>query len=62
MKRERKSGKIKGAMTIYYADAGENIWSIAKRYNTSLSAVMEENGLEEEILPEKQIVLIPMIG
>ena len=49
-------------MTIYYADAGENIWSIAKRYNTSLSAVMEENGLEEEILPEKQIVLIPMIG
>lgn len=56
-KRENQS-----AMTIYYADAGENIWSIAKRYNTSLSAVMEENGLEEEILPEKQIVLIPMIG
>ena len=52
-KRENQS-----AMTIYYADAGENIWSIAKRYNTSLSAVMEENGLEEEILPEKQIVLI----
>lgn len=49
-------------MTIYYADAEKNIWSIAKRYNTSLSAVMEENGLEEEILPEKQIVLIPMIG
>ena len=54
--------RVDGMMTIYYADAGENIWSIAKRYNTSISAVMEENGLEDEILPEKRIVLIPMVG
>ena len=57
-----KTRENQSAMTIYYADAGENIWSIAKRYNTSISAVMEENGLEDEILPEKRIVLIPMVG
>lgn len=61
MKQERKSGKSK-RNDYLLCRRRENIWSIAKRYNTSLSAVMEENGLEEEILPEKQIVLIPMIG
>ncbi|MDD3193115.1 MAG: DUF3794 domain-containing protein [Oscillospiraceae bacterium] len=59
--REKKR-EDQSAMTIYYADAGENIWSIAKRYNTSIMAVMEENGLEDEILQEKRIVLIPMVG
>lgn len=59
--REKKR-ESQSAMTIYYADAGENIWSIAKRYNTSIAAVMEENGLEEEVLLEKRIVLIPMVG
>ena len=59
--REKKR-EDQSAMTIYYADAGENVWSIAKRYNTSISAVMEENGLEDEVLPEKRILLIPMVG
>ena len=58
--REKKR-ESESAMTIYYADEGESIWSIAKRYNTSISAVMEENSLEDEFLPEKKIVLIPMI-
>ena len=58
--REKKR-EMQSAMTIYYADAGESIWSIAKRYNTSISAVMEENNLEDEFLPEKKIVLIPMV-
>lgn len=57
-----KKWEDQSAMTIYYADAGENVWSIAKRYNTSISAVMEENGLEDEVLPEKRILLIPMVG
>lgn len=58
--REKKR-EPESAMTIYYADEGESIWSIAKRYNSSISAVMEENGLEDEFLPEKKIVLIPMV-
>ncbi len=59
---QEKKREAQSAMTIYYADAGENIWNIAKRYNTSIAAVMEENGLEEEVLAEKRIVLIPMVG
>ena len=50
------------AMTIYYADAGESLWSIAKEYQTSMEAVMEENGLENAYLEEKKAILIPMIG
>ena len=49
-------------MTIYYAEAGENLWSIAKEYGTSMDAVMEENELESAQLKEKQVILIPMIG
>ncbi|MBQ2792302.1 MAG: DUF3794 domain-containing protein [Oscillospiraceae bacterium] len=59
--REKKT-RENAAMTIYYAEAGENLWSIAKEYGTSMDAVMEENELESAQLKEKQVILIPMIG
>lgn len=49
------------SLIIYYAGAGEDIWEIAKHYNTSLQAVMEENGLEQPVLPEKRMLLIPIV-
>lgn len=49
------------ALRICYADAGDRIWEIAKSYSTSMSAVMEENGLEDEVLPEHTMLLIPLI-
>ena len=36
-------------------------WEIAKRYNTSLQAVMEENALEQTTLQEKRMLLIPIV-
>lgn len=51
-----------GALTLYYPDRGESIWDIAKRYNTSLSAIVEENGLESvQTLPENGMILIPIV-
>lgn len=49
------------ALTIYFAQAGECVWDIAKRYQTSVSAVMEENAIEQETLPARATLLIPMV-
>ena len=47
------------ALTIYYCDAGEDVWDIAVRYNTTVQAIMGENQLTEETVPEKCMLLIP---
>lgn len=49
------------AITIYFADEGEAMWEIAKRYNTSMAAVMEENGLEGANVPQRSMLLIPIV-
>ena len=46
-------------LTLYYADKGERIWDIAKRYNTSMDAVKRENNLETDSLEERSMLLIP---
>ncbi len=50
------------ALHLYYASKGESIWNIAKRFNTSMTAVMEENSLDTENLPEDTMLLIPVIN
>ena len=51
----------KTAMTIYFADAGEDIFDIAKRYNTSARAVMEQNDLSGSSITSQRTILIPMV-
>jgi hypothetical protein len=46
-------------LTLYFADKGENIWDIAKRYNTSMNAIKRENNLEDDVLCERSMLLIP---
>ncbi len=50
----------KCALCIYYADPGESVWNIAKQYHSDLTAVMEENGLDQDILPQRTMLLIPL--
>ncbi|MBQ4100373.1 MAG: DUF3794 domain-containing protein [Oscillospiraceae bacterium] len=56
-----KKQKSENALTIYYADKDESVWNIAKRYNTSITAVVDENGLVGDTLEERSMLLIPMI-
>ena len=49
----------KAAMRLYYADAGESVWDIARRCHTSPDAVREENDLRDEVLSAKTVLLIP---
>lgn len=45
---------------LYYASEQEPVWDIAKRYNTSVSAIQAENQLEDSVLSDKTMLLIPM--
>ncbi len=49
------------ALKLYYADKGEKVWDIAKKYNTSVSAVTAENELEDEQLTAPCMLLIPIV-
>ena len=47
------------ALTIYFCDKGEKIWDIAKKYSTTVDAVMAENNLNGEITEKAGMMLIP---
>jgi len=49
------------ALGVYYADQGESVWDIGKSYNTSVQAIMDENGLDQDCLPQRTMLLIPMV-
>ena len=49
------------ALKLYFADEGENVWDIAKRYNTSVGSIIEDNGLTGERIEKRGMVLIPIV-
>lgn len=48
------------ALSIYYADAGETLWDIARQYCTSVDAIKLENNLDGEFVENRGMLLIPM--
>ena len=49
------------ALRLYFADKGEDMWEIAKKYGTSINAIMEENNLNDEVISEHGMILIPIV-
>lgn len=49
------------ALTLYYAEKGENIWDIAKMYNTRQDIIKAENKLDMEALEQAIMLLIPIV-
>lgn len=49
------------ALTLYYADEGESVWEIARRYDTSQEAICKENDLSGETVDKHGMLLIPAI-
>ena len=49
------------ALTLYFAENGENVWDIAKRYRTDIGALCVENGLSDKELKDKMLLLIPKV-
>ena len=48
------------SLILYYADGGESVWDISKRYLTRPDALIYENGIEGESVPSPMMLLIPM--
>ena len=48
------------ALTLYYADAGENLWNIAQLYCTSVDALKLENQMTDDVIQARGMILIPM--
>jgi hypothetical protein len=49
------------ALKLYYAEDGEDVWGIAKRYNTSADAIITENDLESDRVEIPSMLLIPIV-
>ncbi|MBP3413953.1 MAG: LysM peptidoglycan-binding domain-containing protein, partial [Clostridia bacterium] len=46
------------AIVLYFADAGEDLWSIARDHNTSVEKIREENELDEDTITEPKLLLV----
>lgn len=49
------------AITVYFPEKSENLWSIARRYNTTVTAIAEENNLEGDTTENLKIIFIPAV-
>lgn len=49
------------SMVIYFANRGENIWDIAKKFNADLTDMKIINSLEGDLLGADRQILIPLV-
>ncbi len=47
------------ALTIYFCDKGESVWNIAKKYSTTVEAVLQENNMNCDVTENAGMMLIP---
>ena len=45
-------------LVLYYADRGESLWDIAKKYHTSVEIIKRDNTLDDSIVTENKMLLI----
>ena len=50
------------SIKFYFGIENEDVWDIAKRYSTSVDAIMEENDLAGERLENGGMLLIPIVS
>lgn len=48
------------SVKLYFADSGEPLWDIARRYKTSVEGIMDENNLEGELVANSGMIIIPI--
>ncbi len=49
------------ALTLYFAEKGESIWDIARRYSSKTEAIKRENDVADDELDSETMLLIPSI-
>ena len=53
--------RSKNAVTVYFPEKEENLWSIARRYNTTVKAIARENAIEGDSTGDLKILFIPAV-
>lgn len=56
-----KQGMAQKGLYICCAEPGEELWEIARRYNTSVDYILEENRLAEGSLEKRTMLLVPVL-
>ena len=49
------------AVILYYPQKGEELWSIAKRYNTTIKLLEEENDLKNKETDDGMMLIVPTV-
>ncbi len=49
------------ALSLYFADKGEELWEIAREHNSTVELIMQENELKTQTVAEKAMLLIPCV-
>ena len=55
-----REGQGDYALRLYFAESGEELWDIAKRYGASVDRIIEENELDGDSVNEAAMLLIPL--
>lgn len=58
---EKQFVRNSNAITVYFPEESESLWSIARRYNTTVNAIAEENGLEGDTTENLKVLFIPAV-
>ena len=56
-----KSSSAPCTLTIYFCDENESVWDIARKYNTTVDAIMRENSLDSETIAKEFMLMIPSV-
>lgn len=59
---EKENSNDPTALTLYFAFKNEQLWDIAKRYNTTTQAIEAENGIKGEFTEKDGMLLIPCVS
>lgn len=54
----RKSPENRPAAVLYFADAGEELWDIAREYNSSVESIRVDNGIEGDTVEESRLLIV----
>ena len=49
------------ALTVYFAEKGEELWNIAREHNSTAELIMKENSLKSRVISEKLMLMIPCV-
>lgn len=58
--KENGAKKRKPALVIYFCQGKESVWDIARKYNTTVDEIMQENELSVDYLENKTMLMIPV--